>query len=162
MEKKKKETQKPRGESRRSLKNRSRLKFNNQTWSRHKGEREGMEVVAEANKRRNARNREKREKKIKKKGEKLERRFQLEDDSKTLSPTGGGRGWERGETERKAGSHTLITRMLYACWWDTYVWALVSKVVCTAYARRPRFRIYPREGRFRHRDFNVSVAARSV
>lgn len=72
--------------------NRSRLKFNNQTWSRHEGEREGMEVVAEANKRRNARNREKRGKKNKKEGEKLERRFQLEDDSKTLSPTGGGRG----------------------------------------------------------------------
>lgn len=51
-----------------------------------------MEVVAEANKRRNARNREKRGKKNKKEGEKLERRFQLEDDSKTLSPTGGGRG----------------------------------------------------------------------
>jgi len=30
--------------------------------------------------------------------------------------------------ERYAGSHTLITRMLYACWWDTYVWALVSKL----------------------------------
>lgn len=135
--------------------NRSRLKFNNQTWSRHEGERE---VVAEANKRRNARNWEKKKKRVR--WEKLERRFQLEDDSKTLSPTGW--GWERGETESKAGSHTLITRMLYACWWDTYVWALVSKVVCTAYARRPGLRIYPREGRFRHRDFNVSIAARSV
>jgi len=32
------------------------------------------------------------------------------------------------DRERYAGSHTLITRMLYACWWDTYVWALVSKL----------------------------------
>lgn len=30
--------------------------------------------------------------------------------------------------KRYAGSHTLITRMLYACWWDTYVWALLSKL----------------------------------
>lgn len=103
----------------------------------------------------------KKKKKRRVRWEKLERRFH-EDDSKTLSPTGW--GWEREGEQRGEGrgSHTLITRMLYACWWDTYVWALVSKVVCTAYARRLGPRIYPREGRFRHRDFNVSVAARSV
>lgn len=135
--------------------NRSRLKFNNQTWSRHEGEK-GREWKWWQGRTKGETLETGKRKKKRVRWEKLERRFQLEDDSKTLSATGW--GWERGGT--KAGSHTLITRMLYACWWDTYVWALVSKVVCTtSYARHPGPRIYPREGRFRHRDFNVSIAA---
>lgn len=76
------------------------------------------------------------------------RRTSLDNKAGVLRDSEGNRGKNR-EREREKGekercgqrvetrgtrgticreAHTLITRMLYARWWDTYVWALVSKL----------------------------------
>lgn len=154
----------------RDPRNRSRLEFNNRTW-RTLG-RGTVALRRVANKRKNARNwKRKKETRVGNRN----RRGAYVDDSKTLSltETCGNRGCkgkeeryrrreeekERETEKRNSGedSHTLITRMLYACWWDAYVRARVSKSRVTC-VRARGVRILPRERRFRHRDFSVPWA----